>query len=134
MRLIVTLDDYGGMLFNRRRQSRDRVLTEDILRTVGEGRLVVSPYTAPLFPSCTALTVAEDPLSVAGKGDFCFLEERSPRGQMHLFSTVVIYRWNRHYPADVFFDADLTEFSLIEAEELEGFSHKIITKEVYQRL
>lgn len=134
MRLIVTLDDYGGMLFNHRRQSRDRVLTEDILRTVGEGRLVVSPYTASLFSSHSALTVAEDPLAVAQKGDFCFLEEKSPREQMQLFSAVVIYRWNRHYPADVFFDADLNGFSLIETEELEGFSHKIITKEVYQRL
>ena len=134
MRLIVTLDDYGGMLFNHRRQSRDRVLTEDILRTVGEGRLVVSPYTASLFSSHSALTVAEDPLAVAQEGDFCFLEEKSPREQMQLFSAVVIYRWNRHYPADVVFDADLNGFSLIETEELEGFSHKIITKEVYQRL
>lgn len=134
MRLIVTLDEHGGMLFNRRRQSRDRVLAENVLRMTEQARLVVSPYSAPLFASHPALVVAEDPLTAAEKGDFCFLEEQSPRGRMALFSRVVIYKWNRHYPADVFFDADLSEFSLIETEEFEGFSHKKITKEVYQRV
>lgn len=136
MHLIVTLDEQGGMLFNHRRQSRDRVLTADLLRTVGNARLVVSPYTAKLFADIadtSSLVVAADPLAAAGEGDFCFLEENSPGESMRKVSTLILYRWNRHYPADVFFDADLREFTLAQTEELEGFSHKIITKEVYQR-
>ena len=136
MHLIVTLDEQGGMLFNHRRQSRDRVLTADLLRTVGNARLVVSPYTAKLFADIadtSSLVVAADPLAAAGEGDFCFLEENSPGESMRKVSTLILYRWNRHYPADVFFDADLREFTLTQTEELEGFSHKIITKEVYQR-
>lgn len=32
MRVIVCVDDNGGMLFNHRRQSRDRVLCERVLQ------------------------------------------------------------------------------------------------------
>ena len=39
MNLIVCLDDKNGMAFNGRRQSRDRLLTEDLLQTVGESCL-----------------------------------------------------------------------------------------------
>ena len=49
MRLIVCLDEKGGMTFNHRRQSRDRVLIEDLLQTVGEGRLWMAPYSELLF-------------------------------------------------------------------------------------
>ena len=31
MKLIVCLDDKNGMMFNKRRQSRDRVLIENVL-------------------------------------------------------------------------------------------------------
>ena len=37
MKVIVILDDNLGMLFNNRRQSRDRVLIDDIIKTVKEG-------------------------------------------------------------------------------------------------
>ena len=51
MKIIVCLDDNGGMAFNRRRQSRDRVLIEDIAKTVGNARLYIDKYSAPLFES-----------------------------------------------------------------------------------
>ena len=35
MKIIVCLDDYGGMLFNSRRQSRDRMLIDDIMMDLG---------------------------------------------------------------------------------------------------
>ena len=44
MRVIVCLDDRNGMLFNRRRQSRDRRVVEDILRELGEKRLLVNGF------------------------------------------------------------------------------------------
>ena len=36
MRVIVCVDDNGGMLFNHRRQSRDRVLCERVLQMADE--------------------------------------------------------------------------------------------------
>ena len=50
MNLIVCIDDRGGMLFNRRRQSSDRYVTERILDMARDGRLLVNSYTAKLFP------------------------------------------------------------------------------------
>ena len=45
MKLILCVDDKGGLAFNHRRQSRDRVLNEHILMHCGMHRLWISPYT-----------------------------------------------------------------------------------------
>ena len=62
MKLILCVDDKGGLAFNHRRQSRDRVLNEHILMHCGIHRLWISPYTAKLFGADTAvrLCIAED--------------------------------------------------------------------------
>ena len=49
MKLIVCLSDDNGMMFNHRRQSRDRVLIADMIQHVQNAPLWVSPYSAPLF-------------------------------------------------------------------------------------
>ena len=44
MKLILCVDDKGGLAFNHRRQSRDRVLNERILMHCGMHRLWISQY------------------------------------------------------------------------------------------
>ena len=44
---------------------------------------------------------------------------------------VVLYRWDRAYPADLYWDLSLEGWTLARREEFPGFSHEIITKEVY---
>ena len=46
-----------------------------------------------------------------------------------------MYRWNRVYPADTYFDIDLVKegFVLRDTRELEGNSHEKITKETFTR-
>ena len=39
MQIIVCVDDRGGMLFNKRRQSRDRVLIADVLSELGDKKI-----------------------------------------------------------------------------------------------
>ena len=41
MKIIVCLDDNSGMMFNRRRQSRDRVVIDDIIACAQGGELCV---------------------------------------------------------------------------------------------
>ena len=131
MNLIVVLDDRNGMLFNHRRQSRDRVLTDRILEISG-GRLVVNSYTAELFEGRAAdLTVSEAPLSAAKEGEWCFLETLSPLPVLEKLEKVVVYRWNRTYPSDLKFDLDLSAMRLISKTDFAGFSHEKITEEVY---
>ena len=80
MKLILCVDDKGGLAFNHRRQSRDRVLNEHILMHCGMHRLWISPYTAKLFGADTAvrLCIAEDCLERAAEDDYCFAEVHDP--------------------------------------------------------
>lgn len=136
MKVIVCLDDRGGMMFNRRRQSRDRMLIENLVSSLGGERLCISPYSAPLFEGCQiSPRVSERFLTDAEAEDVCFVEDRSLQSCKERIDSMVIYRWNRHYPADLFCDLDpLGEgFRLTERVEFAGSSHETITKETYQK-
>ena len=136
MKVILCLDDRGGMMFNRRRQSRDRVLIEDVLADLCGGTLCISPYSVPLFgESGTPMTVSEHFLDEAGQGDVCFVEDREIRPYLLAIRELVIYRWGRHYPADLRCDVDPVAegFALAAHTEFVGSSHDCITKEVYRR-
>ena len=131
MNLIVVLDDRNGMLFNHRRQSRDRVLTDRILQISG-GKLTIHPYSAELFAGKDVdLTIAEDPLSVAEKGEWCFLEDRLPAPVINQIEKLIVYRWNRVYPSDLKFDFDLSAMKCISKTDFAGYSHETLTEEVY---
>jgi len=133
MKLIVCLDQRGGMAFNHRRQSRDRLLTENLVRTVGQARLLVMPYSVSLFAGYTLnLVVSEDPLKDAKEQDFCFLETVSPTTDDGI-SELILYHWNRDYPSDTPFLPDISSFVKSSCEEFAGFSHEKITKEVWKK-
>ena len=135
MTVFVCVDDENGMLFNRRRQSRDRVLIEDVLRTAGGAPLWVSPYSAPLFAEADpAVPPAEQPLEAAGAEEACFVEVPPLAPWLARIQTLIVYRWNRLYPADRRLDIDPAQgFSLRETSEFAGSSHEKITKEVWSR-
>ena len=132
MILAVCIEDRGGMLFHRRRLSRDRAVAADLLREAGEGRLWISPYSLPLFPEGAAgLCPAEDFLERAGPGELCFVEDRPCAPWAGKAERLILYRWNRRYPADLYFDIPLESWRLLERTEFPGSSHKLLTKEVY---
>ena len=132
MKLYVCLDDRNGMLFNRRRQSRDKAVLEDI-RTQVPGDLTIDPFSEKMIRDagipCVLLPEDAEPEQDA----YFFLENRDPAALVAQADCVVLYRWNRHYPADVHWQIDLTGegFSLSERTEFPGSSHETITKEVY---
>lgn len=133
MNVIVTLDDRGGMLFNCRRQSRDRVLNERILQLCG-GKLRLNAYSAKLFAELPAeLTVAEDFLDRAQDDDWCFVEDRHLVPYAGKIGKLAVYRWNRLYPNDFAFDLDLAAWKRLSQTEFAGSSHEKITEEVYIR-
>lgn len=130
MKLIVCIDDRMGMAFNKRRQSRDRMLIEDLVHHVGNAPLYVTPYTAKLFEGHTLdLRVTDSPLLDAKGNDYCFTELDTPSHDTDI-SELTVYRWNRHYPSDTVFPLDLSRFTLISSSEFVGSSHEKITKEV----
>ena len=133
MKLIVCLDERMGMAFNQRRQSRDRVLTEDLVRSVKGSRLFVMPYSVPLFAGQDVeLAVSERPMLEATDRDWCFLELCSPE-TVDGIKELIVYRWNRHYPSDRKFPTALlsSRWQLTCKREFPGKSHETITLEVY---
>lgn len=135
MKVIVCLDDRGGMTFNSRRQSRDPAVINDIISTIGHKRLFISPFSEKLFEGSKGVKVAKDPLSRAGANDFCFIEDLPLLDYADKINTIIIYKWNRHYPSDKKFDIPLCDrgFNLVETEDFVGASHQKITKEIYRR-
>lgn len=133
MILITAVDDSGGLLFNHRRQSQDRLLRARILAFTGNAPLWMDAYTAGLFdPPAANIRVAEDFLDQAGPGEYCLLEDRSAVPYLDKIEKIILYHWNRAYPGDFFFDIDLNQgWQKVSSADFAGSSHDKITEEVY---
>lgn len=129
MTLILCVDDRGGLMFNRRRQSQDRLVRQDMLRLCGGRPLAVSPYTARQFASGDSISVTETPK----EEDFFFLEDLPPEPFLEQAQKLILYRWNRVYPGDVRIALPPAGWKLEEQTEFPGYSHEKITREVYCR-
>lgn len=137
MEIIVCLDDSNGMMFGGRRQSRDRVVTQDIGRLTA-GRLVIMPYSVTLFEKTDIEYSVCDNDTAEYAPDSVLFVENVPVSEIfsaNNIDKVIIYKWNRKYPGDVFFDVDLAEkgYKLTETVDLAGFSHEKITREIYEK-
>ena len=133
MNLIVCLDDKNGMTFNRRRQSSDRLLIRHLLSWVGEKPLWICPGSVSLFEELPPNVIVDpDCFSKASREDFCFGEEKSCLEYISKAASIIVYRWNRIYPADQRFpETELRRRTICHTEEFKGYSHERITQEVY---
>ena len=128
MTVIVCVDEQGGMAFNGRRQSRDRQLCADVIHTCGH--VWMDESSAGLFADW------QDSIAVSDRfleeGDCCFAENRALSGLE--IDTLILYRWNRRYPADRWLDIRPDEQGrvLISSEDFPGSSHERITREIWR--
>lgn len=130
MEIIVCIDDKGGMLFNKRRQSKDGALMDDI-KASARMPIYVDAFSEKLFLEYGVEYKIAEP-----HGDCSFfVENRKVSELIKTCTRAVIYKWNRAYPSDFKFDIDLAKegFSLRESIDFKGSSHEKITKEVYER-
>ena len=102
MRVIVTVDDRGGVLFNHRRQSSDRVVRRKI-EELSEGHaLWMTKYTASQFLTLPEQArLSEQPLRDAGPEDYCFVEGEPLLPYKDDMEELVRILWNRKYPGSV---------------------------------
>ena len=134
MTAIVCIEDRGGMTFMRRRLSKDKVLTEDIVKTVGDGILYISDFSESLFAkSDISVMSVSNPLDSAEAGDYAFIENSGLKESLEKIEVLIIYKWNRKYPFDFSLDVEPEKcgFSLKESYDFKGSSHDKITKEIY---
>ena len=105
MTLIVCLDQRNGMRFNNRPQSTDRCVTKRIMHLAESG------------------------------GDVCFFETGDISANLKQTNRLIVFRWDKVYPADTRFPMEeiLNTFRLEYTETFPGYSHDVITQEVYVR-
>ena len=128
MKLIVCLDDNNGMMFNKRRQSRDRVLVENVVEFCKGEKLYIIEYSAKLFPE-NSVDIVENPAEI--DDGYCFAEDFTANEEN--VDEIIVYKWNRVYPADTHFNIELANWNLTESVDFEGSSHEKITREIYRR-
>lgn len=131
MNLILCVDENGGMLFNGRRVSRDKEIIKKIAELVGENKLYISEYSAPLFEGSKIDTVVDNAYFEKAESGYFFVEKED----MALFKnvkTITLFNFNRKYPSDKKFNREsVSNARLLKAEEFKGNSHEKITMEVY---
>lgn len=132
---IVCLDETGGMMFNGRRQSRDRVVTERI-RELCQGKILwMNAYSYKIYGNLDGVEVraAEDFLARAGEGEWCLVETESLGPVLEKVEELHVFWWNRRYPADFRLDVDLEVWVKAGTAEFPGNSHEKITEEFYRK-
>lgn len=135
MIIAVCVDGRGGTMFNRRRQSQDRGQREDLLAYCAGRRLWIAPCSAPLFGEREDVQADEEFLTKAADGEVCFVEDRPIAPVAERIEALVLYDWDRAYPADVHldFDPEAAGLTLTEEREFAGTSHEKIIRRIYVR-
>lgn len=132
--VILTLENRNGMLFNHRRLSRDKRVCEKILDYSNKKELWMNEYSKKLFTNLADdETIRVDEEFLDKSQSICFVENQDITPYLSKIDTIILFRWNRDYPADFFFTVDLSQWNLISTEEFEGTSHEKITMEVYKK-
>lgn len=129
MKVAVCIDNNSGMLFNSRRQSRDRILIDDFLKAADSSQVYIRRFSEKLFDEKEVI-IDDKCLEVAEEKDYCFIEDINILPYAHRIDHLIIYKWNRIYPADFRFEMP-EGFILTEVSEFKGSSHEKITKEIY---
>lgn len=132
MNIIVCIDNKNGMMFNKKRQSKDRKLIEDIINSI-KSKICMNKYSSGLFLKYLDQIIIDENFLTKYQDYYCFVENDSLKDFENKINTIIIYKWNRDYPADLYLNIDLNNYDLIKAEEFPGYSHEKITKEIYKR-
>ena len=135
IKVAITVDDKYGLMFNHRRQSRDKLLIDDLCKKYN-GTIYISEYSAPLFVEHTdRICVLDNPLADCPDGALAFVEGMHLGQYMDEIGELIVYHWNRLYPSDMRLDIDVRTCGLkMNAKyEFKGNSHDKITKGIYKR-
>ena len=133
MKIILCVDKKNGMMLFGKRQSQDRVQRDRMLSLVGDNCLWISNYSSSLFDLADNIKIDDNFSEKALDNDYCFFEDKEI--DILKATTVVLYKWNRQYPADKYFSCDLKKlgFKLVSKTDFEGSSHEKITEEIYEK-
>lgn len=132
MIILICLDDKNGMMFHNRRQSQDRGLRAYIRQLVGNSKIYMNQYTRKLYREFSQACVCEDFLFRAQAGDYCLVENQELCPVKDRIEKIIVFRWNKVYPADQILDLSLDGWVLENSREFDGSTHRIL-QETYVR-
>ena len=127
MTLILWTGKNGEMMFNRRRCSSDREVIADIRAMYDPSEICLSVYSSSLFAGSKVITDLPE-----AAGSVLFLEDLPLDAALARAKKLIVYRFDRVYPADVRLVIP-QDFCMTESKEFAGFSHDKITREVYEK-
>ena len=135
MIIIACVDNDMGMLFNNRRLSKDKVVTKHIIDLVSNKKIWINNFSKDLFEDYNLdnLIIDDEFINKIGENDYCFIENILPTEIENKADKIIIYNWNRKYPADLHFDINLDNWVLEEETDFIGNSHDKITQMIYIR-
>lgn len=135
MRVILCCENSNGIMFNNRRVSKDTFVVQKIVEMTKDCKLWMSKYSYSMFKEndVSNINIAENVLVEAADGEYCFLEGELLMQCEKWIEEIVLFKWNRDYPADFKLDIDLSAWQLKHTEEFVGNSHECITMEVYSK-
>ena len=135
MIVIACVDDNFGMMFHQRRQSQDRALRARVLGMTEHASLWMNQYSAKQFSGMDAPQIQVDDLFLekAAKGDYCFVEDQDLLPYEAKIEKLILYHWNRRYPADLYCSISPQKgaWKRVQISEFAGYSHETITEEIY---
>ena len=133
MNIIICLDDNNGMLFNNRRQSRDKALLSDIFCDLKDEMLFITKFSEKLMSEYSDRIIICESVSKLENGEWFFCENVDLTAFADKIEKLVVYKWNRVYPTDFNCSLDFSLFNLESESDFEGNSHSVITKQIFSK-
>lgn len=133
MNVIICLDDNNGMLFNNKRQSRDKALLSDIFCDLKDEMLFITEFSEKLMAEYSDRIIICESVSKLENGKWFFCENVDLTAFADKIEKLVVYKWNRVYPADFNCSLDFSLFNLESESDFEGNSHSVITKQIFSK-
>lgn len=130
MKIIACVDNKFGLMFNKRRQSQDRVVREKI-KGLNE-TIYMNNYSYKLYQDILEDVVVDENFLDKADDHYCLIENVSLESYLDHIHEIILFKWNRDYPRDFCLDIDLSLFQLVNQVEIQGSSHEM-TMEVYKR-
>lgn len=127
MTVIICVDNNGGILFNGKRQSKDRIFRKYLLDIVEKknSRIAMSPYTYSQFKGDERKELTDVKEEFSFDEDYIFLERAIPI-LWEKVNNLILCCWNRDYPADEYFNLPIgVECILQKTEEIVSDSHTL---------
>ena len=127
--IILCTDKENGRLFFGKRTATDAEVRKHILAL--DDKIFVDNYTAGQFKETedkSKLCIVDSPARIADGTAFIEKEDVPEDADR-----IIIFRWDKKYPADKYFDFSFAGWHKTKNEKFQGYAHDKVTMEVWEK-